>query len=37
MALRKVGCGGVNWIDVAEDRDRFLRSLVNVVMNLGFP
>jgi len=33
MDLQEVGCGGVVWIDVAQDRDR-LRSPVNAVMNL---
>jgi hypothetical protein len=28
--------GGMDWIDVAEDRDR-LRALVNAVMNLWVP
>jgi len=28
-----VGCGGMDWIDVAEDRDRW-RAVVNAVMNL---
>jgi hypothetical protein len=33
MDLRAVGSGGMNWIDVAQDRDRW-RALVNAVMNL---
>jgi hypothetical protein len=33
LDLQKVGCGGMDWIKLAQDRDR-LRSLVNVVMNL---
>jgi len=33
MNLREVGCGGMEWIDLAHDRDRW-RALVNVVMNL---
>jgi hypothetical protein len=33
MDLLKVGCGGMDWIDVAQDRDRW-RVLVNAVMNL---
>jgi len=34
--LRKVGCVAMDWIDVAEDRDRW-RALVNAVMNLQVP
>jgi hypothetical protein len=33
MALQKVGCGGVDWIGLAQDRDRW-QELVNAVMNL---
>jgi hypothetical protein len=33
MDLQKVGWEGVDWIDMAQDRDRW-RALVNVVMNL---
>ena len=36
MDLKEVGCGDVDWIDLAEDRDRLL-ALVNAVMNLRVP
>jgi len=34
--LQNVGCEGMVWIDVAQDRDRW-RALVNAVMNLWLP
>jgi len=32
MNLLAVGCGGMDWIDLAQDRDRW-RALVSAVMN----
>jgi hypothetical protein len=36
MDLKDVGWGGMDWIDMAEDKDRW-RALVNVVMNFQGP
>jgi hypothetical protein len=36
MHLREIGWDGVNWIDLAQDRDQW-RALVNTVMNLRGP
>ena len=36
MDLQEVGCGYVDWIGMAQERDRW-RKLVNAVMNLRVP
>jgi hypothetical protein len=35
MNLREIVWGGMDWIDLAQDRDQW-RALVNTVMNFGF-
>jgi hypothetical protein len=36
MHLREIGWDGMDWIDLAQNREQW-RALVNAVMNLRFP
>jgi hypothetical protein len=35
LDLREIGWGGMDWIDLAQDRDKW-RALVNTVITFGF-
>jgi len=36
MYIQEVGCGGYGWIELVQNRDRWL-ALVNAAMNLRVP
>jgi hypothetical protein len=36
MDVRKIGWGGMDWIDLARDKDQW-RALVNTIMKLLVP
>jgi hypothetical protein len=36
MDIREIGCGGIDWIDLTQDKDQW-GALVNTEMNLRVP
>jgi hypothetical protein len=36
MDLKELGCGGTDWIELAQDREMWL-ARVNAIMNLQVP
>ena len=36
MDLNELGCGGMDWIELVQDRNRW-QALVNAIMNLEVP